>query len=74
MIKTVNMKEVNEWLNVMSDPRDYSPVDMYWRFSGALAILEFLNVITSEDVNKWLDDYVDKYLSIDPCGPIVIIK
>lgn len=66
MIKTVNMKEVNEWLNVMSDPRDYNPVDMYWRFSGALSILEDLNVITRGDVNKWLDDYVDKYLSTQP--------
>ena len=63
MIKTVNMKEVNQWLNVMNNPLGYNPVDMYWRFSGALSILEDLNVITMEDVNKWLDDYVDKYLS-----------
>ena len=63
MEKTIKMKDVYEWLSIMGDPQSNDRVKMYYRFSGAVDLLNHLGLITWQEKNKFLDDYFDKYLT-----------
>lgn len=63
MKRTVDMKDVCRWIRIMSNPRGYNITDMYWRFSGALSILLFLELITQDEMDTWLDYYIRKHIA-----------
>lgn len=58
MEKTVKIEDIYEWLTIMKNPQDYDKTNMYWRFSGALDILNHLGLISWEEKNKFLDEYL----------------
>lgn len=63
MTKTIKMKDVYDWLSIMENPHDYDKIKMYYRFAGALDILNHLGIITWDEKNSFLDNYFDKYLT-----------
>lgn len=63
MKRTVNMDDVYTWISVMSNPQGFKNENMYWRFSGALDILQYLELITQREKSAWLDYYIDKHIA-----------
>lgn len=63
MKRTVNMDDVYAWIRVMSDTQGHNSINMYCRFSGALAILCHLGLITQDEMNSWLDYYIRKHIA-----------
>lgn len=61
--KIVNMDNVYTWLDSMSNPQGFNKENMYWRLSGALDILQYLELITQREKSEWLDYYIDKHIA-----------
>ena len=56
---TLDIKDVYSWLEVMKNSTELDRVKCYWRFSGALAILCHLGIITVSEFNDLLDDFLE---------------
>lgn len=63
MKRTVNMDYVYTWIRLMADTQGNNSINMYFRFSGALAILCHLGLITHDEMNAWLDYYIRKNIA-----------
>mgnify|MGYP001550279961 CR=1 FL=1 len=61
--RTVNMDDVYAWISVMSNPQGFNNENMYWRLSGALDLLQYMELITQREKNAWLDYYIDKHIA-----------
>lgn len=63
MEKAIKMKDVYQWLSIMGNPQEYDRVNMFYRFAGATDILSNLGLITWQERNKLLDEYISKYIA-----------
>lgn len=56
---TIDIKDVYRWLEIMKNTDGLGRVKCYWRFSGALAILCHLGVITESEFDEFLDEFLE---------------
>lgn len=56
---TIDIKDVYRWIEIMKNTDGLDRVKCYWRFSGALAILCHLGVITESEFDDFLDEFLE---------------
>lgn len=63
MFKGVNVEDMYSWLKIMATPEVIDAERGFWRLSGALSILAYLDVISFDEKNKMEDEYIQKYIA-----------
>ena len=66
--KMVSIETATEWLKVMAYPDGFNKSKVYYRLCGACAILTYLGIITQDEGDKILDEYLtNNGTGINPC-------